>query len=428
MAAIGFAYCERNTVVSSNTSSMTDVTDMSIPEADLVDGADYLIMATAATGNVTSGGLTSVQIVHGSTAFSDSLHQWTFQNANTEASRYMWFTKWTAVAGEGLKMQKQNSGGTTSTVNFAAIAAIKISDLTENTDWFYNERSIDDTITTTPTAGGSVTFTPGTAGQNWLVMTNAAVSHVSNATSVNSRLDRSGEASSTQPSTIWAKASTGTATLQHTLFRAFSLGTSSNTFREMISASSGTSHTRLHSRVFALNLSVFDASAVAYTASDANLSASDYATELQTVTITPPTTSTCFVLSGFIADIGAVGREAEQRLQFYVDGGAQSDVPAGQTTANYQFHQTSNSSGNELAYYWFTKSSVTSGNTYRADLDASSDSTTSTPSAQDRQLVLFTAELAAENRLIEAGSSSYTLSGQELILRRGSRTFLRYGK
>lgn len=411
MAAIDYAFTELNTAFVANNAAYTDVTGATIASGSFTAGKKYLILINAFTSLAITGNNTNLRVVHGSTAFAQSEQLWQVQTANNEVINYQWFTVWTAVGGEGITLQHQSGG--TQTVNFVAMLALNLTDsLTENTDWFYNERTNDDALSTTPTDGASITFTPGIASQDWLVLTNAQynVGDVTNA--MITALLRSGEASSSTPSTNLFSGS-ATQQLLQGLSRVYTLGASSNTFKEQSAASGGTAHVRLNSVVFALNLHKFSAHQFIYTDADtAALSATDFATEIQTTTVTPAVTTTMFIGSTFTFNQNNYNRRVKFRNQTYVDGGSQADQPAGQTTAAYTVCTAHISSAHEQPEMTLTAMAQTGGSTYRTDIDASVENVTGSPTAKHRSLWMFSAELASSGP--GAGADSGAVQASEV--------------
>jgi hypothetical protein len=394
MAAIPHAFVAQNTPQDSSSNSYTDISGAVIANTSFTAGKKYLLVINAQLTQTDSGDLeeANIRTLHGTTPFAESEHVLQVGTAN-EYSPYFWFTVWTAVEGEGIKLQFASGiPGTGGEVRADQISllAIQLSDnLTENTDWFFAERSNNDSLSTTPTDGASITFTPGTAGHDWLVLAYAQNAPGSATTRAIVGLVRSGEASSSLPQVRLEMASGEVESFIFPLARVFTLGAAENTFKEQSATSSGTAHTRLHSAIFALNLNKFKNHAFAYTEAAANLSASNYATELASISINPTTQSDVWIGAWWNFDKQATGREGEFRVQ--VDD---ADVPAGQTTDNRQFDQgTDATDENPLALSTMVTAMTTGAKTVA--LDASADSTTSTPTGQQRTLWAVTMELAA---------------------------------
>lgn len=388
MAAIAHAFTEQNSNQTS-TGSYADITGASIASGSFTAGKKYLIEVTAQiglSGITDTGGL---RVAHGGTAFADSESQ---INSDIASSRttYHWFTVWTAVSSEAITLQASRTSGTTDTVNIDQISmtAMNLSDdVTENTDWFFAEDGTDSGLTSTWVDGASITFTPGTAGHDWLVKTITRIDPTVVNEAMITRIDRSGEATSSLPQAGHEPQSSASTGWMHYVDRVFNLGASSNTFKEQ-SSSSTNDHTRLYSAIFAINLNEFRNHANAYTEADVSLGTSNYAVELQTISITPAVAGDVLIGAFWGFDRNSAAAEAEFRVQY--DNG---DQPAAQTTDNYQF-STGNDATDEEALSLITLLSATAA-AHTIDLDGSADISTATPAGQYRSLWAFTMELPA---------------------------------
>lgn len=410
-AVIEHAFVEQNTnQTKTGDTNFSDISGASLA-ADWSDatfssgtgfevGKKYFIYITGQIGNSSSDSIyCSVQVLHGSTAFEDdaSLFNWK-PISSAHRITYNWWTVWTAVSGEGIKVQHAilDAAQTVST-NKVAIFVMNLSDdLTEDIgsggDWKYAERTNDDTLTTSPFDGASITFTPAIASQDWLILSLARIDHELTASSVTTTMDRSGEATSTTPSTLHFQAG-GSTGFPYSMGRVFSLGNASNTFKEISVASANDGHVRRHSKIFALNLNKFknhtNASDAYTEAAFGGLSATDYASQIQTISITPDVQSNVWIGAFWNGDLQNNAREAEFRVQ--VDG---SDRPDSQTTDNYQMRTYFNAADEE-AFNINTMVENMSAASHNIILEASADSTTGTPDAKHRSLWAMTMELAA---------------------------------
>lgn len=387
MAAIAHAFDEVNTNQTTTSATYVDVSGAELTSGNFTAGKKYLLYITAQVTGPFATDLVNVRTIHGSTAFDDS--QTTVRAiGNGWRYTYCWFTVWTAVASEGIKLQYSTSTTSEAHANFVSMLAMNLSDdLTENTDWVFAERTTDDGLSTTETNGAAVTITPGTASHNWLVLSYARGDSTGTTTSMISRINRSGEASSSVPSSRQEPGNTGQI-FQFGMARVFTLGASSNTFTEASLTSSGTAWTRRYSAVFIMNMNKFSVNSFAYGAGPTNLSATNYATQLQTTSINPGLTTDVAIGAYWGFDQQATGREAEFRVQL-----DNSDQPAGQTTANYQF-KTGGDATDESPFALLTMPNLTTGSK-TIDLDASADSATSTPTGIQFTLWAFTMELAS---------------------------------
>jgi hypothetical protein len=389
MAEIAHAFTEQNTNQTTSSISYVDVTGANIASGNFTVGKKYLLYITAQLANSLGNRQAYLKVLHGSTDFAESESNREQVGAGVRRT-YTFLTVWTAVSGEAIKLQFHASNpDETVGVDQVAMLAINLSDdVTEDTDWFFNERSTDDTLSGTPTDGASITFTPGTASDDWLVLVTAQYDPVVDTDRVLQVLDRSGEATSSLPQADVGLQEADSSGILHGMARVFTLGAASNTFKEKSTAQSG-SPIRLHSTIFALNLNKFDRHAFAYTEADENLSATDYATELQTASITPTVTGDVWMGAYWGFDKNAGARLAKFRVQ--VDN---SDQPAGQTTDAYDFRYDSNYDGDEDPFLLSTLANLSNA-AHTVDLDASVDDVTGTPAGQQRTIWAVTMELAA---------------------------------
>lgn len=388
MAAIAHTFTERNTVQTNNTTTFAAVTGIAQASSNFTVGEKYLIIATAQTGAATTV-WTDIHVLHGTTAFEGSLVTLAMLDA-TQKETYSFMTVWTAVSGEGLTMEfrgNPSSGASNNTVNFVSLLSIQLSStLTENTDWFFNESTADQALTTGSTQydGGSVTFTPGTASQNWLVIAHANYTRSSTGAAVQTRINRDTGTSLT-PLAIQVPNNSGHIA-NATIARVYSLPASSTNLKEQSMCTNGAIVTRTYSCILALNLDKFAAYGQAYTDGDFTYTQTAIATpdELQTCSITPTQASDVWILAYHGFDKAVASYSNQLRVQ--VDG---SDQPSGQTTAALVFNagHTGNSAGDECPRMLSTMVASMTAAAHTIDLDGAVSSTTSSPSAQQRQLV-----------------------------------------
>lgn len=368
----------------------TAITGASIADTSFVAGEPYWIVVTAQVGGPTAGQNYKVRLVHGSTAFAES-EVIDGTGVGGVYVVYQFQTVWTAVSSEAITLQfGLLSSSHTVAVDQVSILAIQLSDLTENTDYWWAERSTDDGLSTSPTNGASVTIATPTAG-DYLAYSYAQVSQANITTSSISALVRSGEASSATPEArMEASNSSGTASLSYLLARGFTLTATSNTFTEVSTLTSGTAHTRTHSSMFVLRLGAFADAGFAYTDGDTNLGTSSFGTALQSLSVTPTTTGD-FVIGGYWGFDGAdVSRTASFRLQ-----SAGTDTPDTQTADAYAFRMKDATDERPLPIA--TVATLSSGASRTITLDGHASSISSTPTGQHRFLWAFSVALGASN-------------------------------
>jgi len=384
MAAIAHGYAEQLTQQTTTGTSYSDVSGASIASSNFVAGQKYLLLACCYTQHSASASEGRVQIVHGSTAFADSEEHHDQQTGTTDIARqYFWFGVWTAVSGEDVKMQFRAATGTMK-VNQVVLFSMRLgADLTENTDWFYNEDGTDTTLATTDSSSGnaSISFTP-TAGHDWLVLTSSQISTTA-IEGVGSRIVSTGTFADTAPS-AFEDGDVAVEIFVTTCARVFAaLAASTQTFTEKSWRGTTAGSTRLNSKVFALDLNKFKAHANAWDESQIDLSATSFGTEIATVSIDPTLTTDVLVLGWFAHDF-VTGINVRHRIQ--VDS---VDAP-GTQTLDIPNNQTDNENLNATLFM----DSMTTG-AKDIDFDASTSAAAAGNSAEDRALCAFTMELAA---------------------------------
>lgn len=399
-AAIGHASAEVNTNQTTSSTTFVDVTGATIASGSFTVGKKYLIYITAHVGYMAGDG-TEVQVIHGSTAFSGS-GQWVSFAADTNRHNYTFMTVWEAVSSEGIALQYRSrlGGANTASANFVSIFVMNLSDdLTENTDWHFNEVSADDAMSTAFEDGAAVTFTPTTASHDWLVLGNIQVDYA--AQSANYVTVRLTDGTNVLPQAQVDIPNTALDEVGFGLARVFTLPASSTTLKVQYKVSASTTANALHSKIFALDLNKFRNHGFAYTEAGTNLSASDYATQIQTLSFTPDIQGDVFVGSYWSFDRNSSSNTGEQRIQ--IDN---SDSPAGQTTANYQFrHGTDGTDEDPMVISTLVANMTAAAHTI--DLDGSVSATTSTPQAETATIWAFTMELPA----VSSGGSKLMLMG-----------------
>jgi len=316
----------------------TDIPGAVIDSSFFVTGRKYLIVVTtqAVGSNInTNYGVTTL---HGSTGFDGAEHVFE-PNAVATRSQYSYHTVWTAIASEGVKMQfKTTNAAQTVSADQTTLFALEISEkFTEGVDWHSSQILATTTLATTPSTANNatITFTPPVAGNDWLVISGGCVD--TDALNINyiSRTARSGEATSTSPSTSQEGEDASLDLYVQTLFRVFNLGNASNTFEQEAfkSGSQGPAATREYSSIFAINLNKFSSHSNVYTDGGITLDTTDdlsTSTQVQTDTLAPSIAGNTWVLGSFVTG-GNAFQEIRARMQ--IDN---ADQPPTQTSDNYK--------------------------------------------------------------------------------------------
>lgn len=426
MSAIAHAYREVSTNFNTASTSYVDVTNAAIDSTwsvttlnsgtGFVVGAKYLIVVTA-EANETGAGFVLLRTLHGSTEFSGS--EGRYESTGGSGSNYVaygFMTVWTAVSGEGIKLQARVTAGDTN-VQISTLMAIRLdADLVENTDWFYSESTgLSDSLTTTFSSAVNVSFTPSTAS-DWLVLQHQRINITSTTVSLQTRINRSGEASSTLPSTTtrYADADPNGCIYSHILPRVFALTAASNTFTEQAGSVTSNAHTRTDARIFALNLNKFDDHQSSYTAGPTVLAASSFGTNLGTtgsIAASPTTNLWIFGYLGFDLN-AAVGRELTFRTRV-----AGTDVPAGQTAGAFQFCEADKDAADIVPYHLSGMVNITAASA--VTLDAGDTSAAESAAGVDNMIFGVTMELA-QAAAVETVGGGYPSS---IFRLRNYRTF-----
>lgn len=395
-AAIAHAFREATTQHATASTAYVDVTNAALASdwsdatrssgTGFTAGKKYLIYATAQMSHADGGSVIRVKTLHGTTDFLESEALFRSGSIN-ENGTYVFLTVWTAVSGEGIKLQFRSSTASfNAQIDQVALLAINLSDdVTENADWFFAESATDAGLNIAFADGASVTFTPGTAGQDWLTLSYVQMDPTVATASLITRINRD-DTDLTPESRVEAISAAD----QHVfgLARVFSLTAASHTIKEQSASTVDATNTRLHSSIFVLNLNKFKNHANAYTAAAVALSATDYATELQTVSLTPAVAGNVWIGGQWSFDRQQSARTAKFRVQ--VDG---ADEPAGQTTDAYVFDLGGDTT-DEDPLILSTLPNLTAA-AHTIDLDASASSVTDAPAGQHRTLWAVTMELAA---------------------------------
>jgi hypothetical protein len=337
---------EKTTRVTSGSLTFVDVdaTDATIASGSFTAGKKYYIEVSAQVDIDDISEVARMKVVHGSTDFADSV--WA-QEPNSTSGRlyYNWWTVWTAVSGEAVKLQYARESGASGQNVVGAdqitMVAIKLSDdLVENTDWAYNEVTATTSLVTTGDSSSNnaaVTIASPPASSNWLVKTKCRITGTSTTNSTGSRLVRSGEASSTLPQCQLCGEDT-TNDMQIYCLSAFYQLSSSNTFTEKGYAVGGNNGTRQSSGVFAFNISKMkQADRLQHSTTETAffLSTTNFGNAINSFTITPDVTGDWWCYAAMVFDMGSTSTTMKNRLTLNTTGGSLTDQPDTQTSDAY---------------------------------------------------------------------------------------------
>lgn len=382
-ASVAHAFAEVASDQTSTSSTFGACTGASLADTNFTAGKKYLLLSKSQL-SYTLGDGTEARFVHGSTEF-DGSKAWIDASATGWRITFPFMRVWTAVSSEAITLQFRSRAGGANTAycNFAGLFAMNLSDdLTENTDWFYNENATDNGATTSWQDGATITVPAGT----WLVaghiLTDAA------AQSTNYPMVRLTDGTNTVPAT---QVDVGVGTRDEKasgLERVYTVA-GSTTFKVQYAVSASTTANHLHSAIFALNMAKFAGATSAYTEGSQALGATTpFETQIQTLSVTP-TVQGDVLLGGYWTFDRNSGNLGRQRLQ--VDN---SDTPSGQTAAAYPYRAGIDSSDREPMGMLTMVTNMTAA-AHTIDVDGSVDSATGTPAALERTIWAIPMELAA---------------------------------
>jgi hypothetical protein len=386
----------------------SDVPGASIADTEFVDGQKYLILVGCQSSLSVSSSNFRLQVLHGTTPFADSEYSVQPNLANTRLP-YLYFTVWTAVAGEGIKLQHKVdvSTATVSTDQVVLFAMRLDADLTENTDWFYNENTTSNPLGVAFEDGASVTFTPGVASHLWLLL----YRHQRTASAVTSqgesRADLSGGTAGNWG--LWSVEGELAANDIHfsSFARAISLPASAHTFKVQGRSETADIFTHLRSAVFALDLGKFKDASQVFTATPVGYTTgTSWADAIATLAHTKTVSGDVLILAANIDDLNANTTTATHRLQ--VDN---VDQPDTQTADIYPTAPANNDSTDQAGFSIFTRAAITAN--IQIDHDGHSNVAT-TPTYSDRALVCFSMELAGGAPPPTADRATKSLDGVAL--------------
>lgn len=387
MTAIAHAFAVQTTVQTVTGTTFTTV--LSLASSNFVADGVYLVEVQCTLGRADTTVDVQAKTRHGTTDFADSAARWEAADQAGARVAYRWFTRWTAVASEGIDIQIAcDTAAVNVTADQITIMVMRLDvDLVENTDYVYAEVATDTNLSLTPlTNGASVTFTP-TAGDDWLVKVCAQHDVVSVTASYGVRIFSSGTFNQTQPS-LQREGENAAEQNVYTAARVFlGLGAVGQTFREESFNTQAASGVRLHSKIFALRLNAFRNHVGAWTEAEEALGTTDWADPYQVgISLTPDVAGDVWLEASMVADLNNASREATARLQ--VDD---VDQPGTQTSDIYLLTDPADVT-DEIPVHQMTIVNLSAA-AHTFDWEGDADSTTGAPAAEDRHLCAFTMEL-----------------------------------
>ncbi len=396
MAAIDYLESTPVTTEQSHTgdTSWTDVD----AAAEIATGAftgskKYLVIVNALMRGSDINTVFGIKVVHGATptAFASSVMQIEPNGEVGYDYDYFWWTVFDQPATpETIKVQfKTLDSGQTVFADEVRVFAINLTDdLTENTDWHFDENTSGATHTTTAFGAGqtdraSVTFTPGSAGDDWLILSRTRIEV--KAVGVNyeiATLDES-EALVRQKITLEGEDLTDEFRVHTIPYVAEGLSAAEHTYQIQSRDDATGVNDYVSSAVLALNLDLFESHSVIQTAGTIATTSFTFG-EIATLGSYSPTTTGDHMVIG---DALFADGFSESRLRLQFDG---TSDPTGWETDDTQWRAWDGT--DEFNMPVAVIRSISSGGV-TVDLDGASESTANFWS--DRTIIAFSMELAA---------------------------------
>jgi hypothetical protein len=387
-------------------------TVLTLAAGSMVAGAKYLVLAQMNVGGGNVANQYGARLVHGGsdTVFLGSELITEAHGTVGDLHHMTYMTVWTQPgSAEDIKLQvKTNNASNPVSWDTANIVVIRLDDdLTENTDYWFNED--DDSgaptaLTTTEAPFANVTFTP--AAEDYLVIGHIQIACNNVAISHRVRLNR--DDTDLAPLYLWEGETTND-NLTSMILRAYTLSASSqNIAIEAEDDGSGTQSDHVSSRLFILRLSAFE-DHMSPSWNEAEVAPSkDTWSELATASVTPSTTGD-WLLLGFAAyDAGGSGRTGYLRIT----DDAVAIVAGSDNLSNGACKSYDSTCENPMCRFGVVELSSAGANT----LDM--DGTTSSNSGgvlEDRAFAGFSLELAA-GAAVERAGRAYQV-GDDLAMR-----------
>ncbi len=395
MAAADHEITRVTTAQTTTSTSYGNISGASISNTNLTAGTEYLIQVSASIKISSAGQLMGVRVTHGSTptVFDDSTHE---QETNTSDRYYPYhyFTKWTAVSGEDINVQfRTGNVSHTVTADQIVITAIELT----NVNYHHNKVTTDDTTSTTWTSGASTSFSVS-SDDKILVLARGRYENLSTADNTESRILHG---SDVEPE-VSVEGENAGEMITHFLMRAYSQtsASGSNTYAfQSRQDAGGASVDRRGSEIIAIELSSFDVAEFSYTDASVVVSATDFATQLESDTITPNTTGDVFAMV-YASNEMDTSTTSQFHFRMQKDG---TDTPASQTTDKLGYHRRNDVDEIYQATIHDIANVTTSGSTF--DFDASKTGTHEGVKA--RCIVLFTLELASSGATVVSQTSTH---------------------
>jgi hypothetical protein len=401
MSEITATSVEMVTQRTTTSTSYTDVTGAAIADSWFDNGDVYWIEVRAVYKNSSGGLSTGVQCLHGSTAFAES--EEFRENYGGAWQNYSDFFVWTAVSGEGFKVQfKTEDAAGTAAIDYVQIIAWKLTgNFVLNTDYFYDTAVASTALTDdywSTADNATITFTPSEANQEWMVRSTSRISsgNVNRQHESRINLDDSDLA-------LWGgQEGEGASDLMHiSLTRSYNaLSAAEHTFEEQSRLDGGEigGENRTHSKIGAINLDKFVDAESVWSATGSSLSQdATYGTNVETLEFTPSQAGNIVVLGDFGYNPGGASDDWLHRARIET-----TDVISGITSDLYKYRCTDST---DLRHgSWATIEDV-AASAQTLDVDACCEDA-SDAAYEQTSIIAFSLELPSSGQTVSPGLAS----------------------
>ena len=359
---IPHAYVEVLSQMNTNDSNYIDMPGANLSRNNFDINKKYLIYVTGQMTGSNADDVYSIRLVHGNTPFDGS--EYSFEPFNTVFfDTYAWFTVWepttVAESNEDVKLQYRRAfggGGSEGRFDQITMFAVEISErFTEDTDWFFNENTIDTALTTawSTNNNATITFTPDCPNNTWLVLATAQIDTDTANRRYETRLLANGGATTNVDNISKETKDTNDGFLEvfpETIAFSYDIPSVATTFTSQSQSEGGNSGIRHYSAVFAMNLDKFQKHNLFSSPSPINIgTVPDWVTEIVSLDFTPDEAGDVWVLGYFIGDRIPDGAflDYHARMQVYETGKTQVDQPPSQTNDLYRQNEPSDNTGEQ---------------------------------------------------------------------------------
>lgn len=371
-----------------NTSAVTYVDCGEIPAGSFTANAKYFLIANILFQGSSASNDINIRWCHGPDGSETDFTDGTWRRDSQGGSNGNCFGAIQVFTQPGTTEQVKlmiKAVATPNTVRaeLGEIFALDLTDLVENTDYYFNEHTTDDATLSSAYEDGATITIVGDGVSTWWVC--GDVVRNSGATTVldRSRLNLDGNTDHT-----YLNEGDDTADVNSWLFSRSFVPDSSSVCKMQYSVASGTAGTYFSSRIFAINLTKFAQFFAEDTTADSGSIQTNFV-NLATESVTPNTTGDWFYIGGFTHVVNATSDSLNIRLQDDNGGSLASDPNYGDDEPGVHAGDPLNEDGFTI----FKMKSLTSGASRTVNLDARD--TVNASSAKNRTLIGFALELAS---------------------------------